>query len=337
MIENNRVIKVNRSYWEIVQNGSVVRGVINNSYKGQMMPAVGDFVVTEKIDEGRVLILDLKPRMNELVKDYDEKNLRFTKLVNSGRQVVAANINKIFIVTSLNKDFHMGKLERFLILSDIKKAERIVVLSKADVCDDVEKYLKELNQRFPKIKTIVTSGKTGEGLDLLLEEWKSGETAVFIGSSGVGKSTLVNTLIGQEITKTNDVRARDDRGRHTTSASTLFEVVGGRYIIDTPGVREVGLASVSDEELSEIFALIEDSAKECKKYKCTHTKEDGCAVKQAVAGGMIDKKILERYIKLNNAKLSRKKNASQKSLKDVSKAKLKRNYKRKKLSDEEYF
>ena len=253
MIQNNRVIKVNRDCWNISQNGKVVKGIINNSFRAKSMPAVGDFVVSEDIGDNKVLILDIAERKNELVKDYNGYNFKFSNMMNRGKQIVATNIDKIFIVTSLNNDFNIGKIERFVILADIKNVEKYIVLSKADICQNTEKYIDELKSRFPNIGVILTSGKTGEGLQNLLSVWKEGETAVFIGSSGVGKSTLVNMLMGEEIAKTNAIRERDDKGRHTTSASTLFET-NNRFIIDTPGVREVGLSSISQEELAEVFS-----------------------------------------------------------------------------------
>lgn len=336
MIQENRVIKVNRSYWEIFQNGKVVKGTINNSYKAKMMPAVGDFVVTEYVDDDKVLIVDIRKRKNELVKEYDENNLKFTKFVNNGKQVVAANIDKIFIVTSMNNDFNIGKMERFIILSDIPDVQRYIVLSKADVCENEIEYVDALTNKFPHVEIITTSAVTGQGLKELLGVWKKGETAVFIGSSGVGKSTLVNKLYGQEITKTNDVRKKDDKGRHTTSASTLFEVDGGRFIIDTPGVREVGLSNLTAEKIAEVFDEIENLSQKCKRYKCTHTKEDGCAVKDAVEKGIIDKKIVERYIKLKNAKnIKKQKGLENKSFKDKAKSRNKKYFKRNNEIDED--
>lgn len=337
MIQNNRIIKVNRSYWEIAYNGNIKKGIINNTYKANMMPAVGDFAITEKIDDEKVLIVDLVPRKNELIKDYDEKNFKFSKFINNGKQVVAANIDKIFVVTSLNKDFNMGKIERFLLLANLQNAETCLILSKVDICENKDEYLSQLKNRFPRLTVITTSGISGQGVDELLDVWKSGETAVFIGSSGVGKSTLVNKLYGEEIAKTGEIRARDDKGKHTTSASTLFEVVGGRFVIDTPGVREVGLSDVSEEKMSEVFAIIEQLAKQCKKYKCTHTKEDGCAVKIAVENGEIDKKILERYVKINRKKTATQKKQSDsvgKDFKAKAKIRAKKYYKRRNFDED---
>ena len=171
-------------------------------------------------------------------------------------------------------------------------------------------------------------------MDDLFSEWHEGQTAVFIGSSGVGKSSLVNFLHGEVVAKTNDVRGTDDKGRHTTSASTLREV-NNRYIIDTPGVREVGINSASKELIADVFAQIEELAKDCKRYKCTHTKEDGCAVRKAVDEGKLDKKIVERYIKINkSAQGLKRKKIENLTYKQKSKNSMKKFYKN---SNSKYF
>ena len=226
MIQKNRVIKVNRGYWEIFDGEKLVRGIINNSYLGKTMPVVGDFVKASKIDDTKVLILDVQERKNELVKEYDEKNLKITKSLNNGKQIVAANIDVVFIVSSLNNEFNIGKIERLLILANLKNAKRCLVLSKKDLCKDYETYVKEITERFPQLQVILTSIVTGEGKDEIFEYWKPRQTAIFIGSSGVGKSSLVNMLGGEQKAKTGEIRMRDDKGKHTTSASTLFDQMG---------------------------------------------------------------------------------------------------------------
>lgn len=301
MIQKNRVIKVNRGYWEIFDGEKLVRGIINNSYLGKTMPVVGDFVVTSKIDDTKVLILDVQERKNELVKEYDEKNLKITKSLNNGKQIVAANIDVVFIVSSLNNEFNIGKIERLLILADLKNAKRCLVLSKKDLCKDYETYVKEITERFPQLQVILTSIVTGEGKDEIFEYWKPRQTAIFIGSSGVGKSSLVNMLSGEQKAKTGEIRMRDDKGKHTTSASTLFEIYD-RFVIDTPGVREVSLTNVNGESLGDIFSKIEEIAEDCEYSSCTHTKEKGCAVRRAVREGKLDISEVERYLKLKNQK-----------------------------------
>ena len=211
----------------------------------------------------------------------------------NSEQVVASNIDTVFICMSLNSDFNLRRLERYLAIAWSSGALPIVTLTKADLCDDVAAKTAAAESVAIGAEILVTSSLADAGHEQILPYLKCGSTSAFIGSSGVGKSTLINRLAGTEFA-TNGLR-NDDKGRHTTTRRELITLTNGALVIDTPGMRELGLETA---DLSKSFADIDELSQQCRFRDCTHTHETGCAVQQAITDGILAADRLASYQKL---------------------------------------
>lgn len=251
-------------------------------------PAVGDFVMLDRDSDeaGHAIIQQILPRRSVF--------LRRAAGTAHEVQVVAANVDSVFICMSLNLDFNLRRLERYLAIAWDSGATPVIVLTKADLCPDIAGRLAEVRAVAPGVDILVTSSLSIDGYQAILPYITTGQTVAFIGSSGVGKSTLINRLIGQEAIPTRETR-RDDRGRHTTTHRELLLIPSGGAVIDTPGMRELGLESA---DLGKTFAEIDELAQGCRFADCSHQDEPGCAVRQAIAAGRLDQKRLESFQKL---------------------------------------
>lgn len=279
-------------YKVITEDGEIlseISGKLNYSSKyASDYPAVGDWVLVDRTDNstGNGIIHHILSR-----KSCFERKAAGDK---TESQIVAANIDIVFICMSLNNDFNIRRLERYVSIAWDSMAEPVIVLTKSDLCDDVYTKLVEVNSAAIGVDTIVTSSMTGNGYLSVKEYIKKGKTAAFIGSSGVGKSTLINKLLGKDIIRTNEVR-NDDKGRHTTTYRELFLIPDGGVVIDTPGMRELGVMGAN---LDKTFSDIEELAKMCKFSDCRHENEPQCAVRDAIEKGYLDRERLESYKKL---------------------------------------
>jgi ribosome biogenesis GTPase len=211
-------------------------------------------------------------------------------------QVVAANVDVVFLVSGLDGDFNVRRLERYLTLAYESGAAPVIVLTKTDVCDDVVAAVAEAETVSFGVPVHAVSNVTGEGLDELRPYFEGNRTVAALGSSGVGKSTLVNALAGEELTATGDLRA-DGKGRHTTRARELVEMPGGGLFLDTPGMRELRLWE-ADEGLEAAFADVVAIERQCRFNDCSHEVEPGCAVRAALESGVLDSERFESYRKL---------------------------------------
>ncbi|MEZ4313597.1 MAG: ribosome small subunit-dependent GTPase A [Polyangiaceae bacterium] len=264
------------------------------------LPAVGDWVAV-RADQGapRVPIFAVLPRRTALTRKAAGQATE--------PQVVAANVDTTFLVTGLDLDFNVRRIERAVLLARESGAEPVLILSKADLCEDLPARLKAAEQAAPGITILPLSAKKHTGLEALSPWLRPGHTIVLFGSSGAGKSTLVNALLGEERQLTREVRDHDHRGRHTTTRRELVVLPTGALLIDTPGVRELGLFG-GEEALGEAFSDIESLTTSCAFGDCTHRNEPRCAVRKAIETGALDPARLQSYLKLREevAQSSRK-------------------------------
>lgn len=211
-------------------------------------------------------------------------------------QIMAANIDLMFIVMSLNQDFNINKVARFYILAQTNEIIPVVVLTKADLCENIAQYKGQIEKKFKGIDVIVSGIENEEGIEQIKKKLIPGVVSVFVGASGAGKSTLVNRLLDKEVAKTGKVRATDNKGRHTTTNRQMYEMKNKSYIIDTPGIREIGLwINNADFLLEEDISKLE---KRCKFRNCTHESEPGCAIIEAMEDGIISVSQYKAYMKL---------------------------------------
>lgn len=253
-------------------------------------PAVGDWVAVAVPPQGGAgAIHAVLPRVSA-----------FTRKVAGHQheeQIVAANIDVAFLVTSLNTELNPRRLERYLTLAWKSGARPVVVLTKADLAEDPATLLREVEAVAVGVSVLLTSAKTGLGIEGLRGLLADHKTGTVLGSSGVGKSTLMNALVGWERQDTGAIREADDRGRHTTTRRELVQMPGGGLLIDTPGMRELQLSEAGDGLLA-AFDDIEELAKGCVFRDCGHGPEPDCAVREAVAGGKLSAERLESFHKL---------------------------------------
>jgi len=251
-------------------------------------PSVGDWVVAAPKGGGTATIHGLMPRRSAIVRRAPSDH-------STGAQVLAANVDVVFIVTSLNAELNLRRLERYLAVAWESGARPVVVLSKADLDDDVAGHRVAAEAVAPGVEVIAASAVSGEGIEAVRAHLAPGRTVAFIGSSGVGKSTLVNALAGRELLTTAGIREDDARGRHTTTRRQLVPLAEG-LVIDTPGMRELGL--LDGDGLASAFDDVERSAAGCRFSDCRHETEPGCAVRAALASGALDAGRFHAYRKL---------------------------------------
>jgi ribosome biogenesis GTPase / thiamine phosphate phosphatase len=264
-------------------------------------PAVGDWVTltndpaATRTDEPAVITAVL-PRRSAFVRSAADASRRSTGHL-ADEQVLAANVDVAFLVAGLDHDFNLRRLERYLAVAWSSGVRPVVVLNKADVAVDLDHRLLEVESIAPAVPIVVLSALTGDHVADLAPFLQPGHTAVVLGSSGVGKSTLLNTLLGEQRQATAAVRDDDSRGRHTTTHRELFELPGGAQLIDTPGIRSLEVAG-ADQGVDVAFDDIADLASACRFSDCRHAGEPGCAVRAAVDDGRLSNDRLASHRKL---------------------------------------
>jgi ribosome biogenesis GTPase / thiamine phosphate phosphatase len=258
--------------------------------QSQDFPAVGDWVVaTLRPAEQKATIHQVLPRKSKFSrKTADSK---------TDEQVIAANVDTAFLVSGLDHDFNPRRIERYLILAWESGANPVIILNKADVCADIEACLIEVEAIAPGVPTLVLSAMNQDGFAALFPYLQPGKTVALIGSSGVGKSTLTNQLLGATLQSVQAVRQSDSRGRHTTTHRQLLHLSSGGLIIDTPGMRELQLWA-GEDSLQSTFTEIATLAEHCRFRDCQHQREPGCAVREALETGRLTESRLGNYRKL---------------------------------------
>lgn len=289
-----RVTEQHRELYQVVsEQGEIsanVSGKLAYHADGQLsFPAVGDWVMIDRMDDkgGNAIIHHILQRKSVLARQA-------AGTANTS-QAIATNIDTIFICMSLNADFNLRRVERYLAMAWESMATPVIVLTKSDLCDDLEQKQTDIASVSIGVDVIVCSSENGDGYDMITSYIEEGKTIAFVGSSGVGKSTLINRLMGQEVLETKTIRADDAKGRHTTTHRQLLLLPKGGVVIDTPGMREL---QIYTGNLSKTFEDVEEIAVGCKFSNCTHTSEPGCAIREAIEGGTLSEKRFESYEKL---------------------------------------
>ena len=308
-----RVTAVHKERYEIVCEHGITHGRLKTKeyfVDTQDFPTAGDFVMVNYIENGDSQIIATLPRRTCFSRREPGPVPR--------DQAVAANFDCVFIMQSLNMDFNPKRLERYLTLAWQSGATPVILLTKADLVDDYWDCLTQVERVAAGVNIHVVSTHTGYGLQRLNAYLQPGKTVVFLGSSGVGKSSLVNALAGEEIMAVNSIREDDSKGRHTTTHRQLIRLKSGVMIIDTPGMRELGMWDVS-EGLEDAFSDVESHLGKCRFSDCRHETEPGCAIKGAIAAGELDITRWESYQKLkeeavDKAEMLRRKNEWHKSI-----------------------
>lgn len=264
-----------------------VSGKLKFTVAAHELPKVGDWVLMQSYGEARAVVQRVLMRKSEIG--------RKASGAKAGKQILAANVDIAFIVQALDGDFNIARLERYIVQLRQAAIEPIFIFNKVDLAVDLAAQIQQIEQL--EVPYIVTSAKSGKGIQQLRDKILPQQTAVFLGSSGVGKSTLTNLLLGEERQKTGEQRQSDARGRHTTSYRELFTLPSGGLVIDTPGIRELQLWGEEDLLLRS-FQDIAELASKCEFRNCSHTSERHCAVQAAVHSGALPAARLESYQKM---------------------------------------
>ena len=307
-----RVSEQHRNIYKVISEQGELSATISGKFAFEAQsqldyPAVGDWVMIDRADD---------EAGNAIIHSVLQRKSLFTRQAagtSNDLQVIASNIDIVFICMSLNADFNLRRVERYLAIAWDSMATPVIVLTKSDLCSDLEEKLFELSSVSIGVEVVVTSAEDAlnsahesdhsynehsgqesgyEGVEKYIKE---GCTIVFIGSSGVGKSTLINRLFGEEVLKTNEIRGDDDKGRHTTTHRQLLLLPNGGVVIDTPGMREI---QIGVGDLSKTFEDIEELIDACKYSDCSHGNEPGCKVQEAISNGDLSQERFDSYQKL---------------------------------------
>ena len=287
-----RVVVQHRGQYDLVTSEGEAKATISGRFAHEAgeggYPVTGDWVAVS-LDAGAATIHAVLPRRTAFIR----------KAAGQGQipQIVAANVDVAVLAAALTPDFNPRRLERYLAIAWQSGARPLVVLTKADLCEDVDAAVDATRALAAGVDVLAISSTTGEGLADLAGRLLPGETAVLVGSSGAGKSTLVNALAGEARMAVGEVREDDGRGRHTTSHRELILLPSGALILDTPGMRELGLMD-ADEGITATFDDIDSLAEQCRFHDCGHTNEPGCAVQAALEAGALDPHRWRNYQKL---------------------------------------
>ncbi|MDB5085745.1 MAG: GTPase RsgA [Bacilli bacterium] len=290
-----RVVAEHKQLYKVITQNGELQGEISGRLRFQALgrgdfPAVGDWVVLqERTGEQRATIHAVLPRKS-----------KFSRKEAGGaveEQLVAANIDTVFLVNALVHDFNLRRIERYLALAWESGADPVLVLTKADLCEDISDKIEQLKSIALGVPMHVVSTVTREGLDSLATYLQKGQTIALLGSSGVGKSSLINCLAGDELQRVHEVRTSDGRGQHTTTHREMIQLPSGGIMMDTPGMRELQLWEAV-EGIETTFEDIGQLAVSCYFSNCKHQNEPGCAILLAIDNGLLNRERYDNYLKL---------------------------------------
>lgn len=289
-------------------------------------PAVGDWVSISEYDDNKVLIHAILPRKTIIERQAVGKQ--------GEKQIIATNIDYAFIVQAVDRDFNINRIERFLTICNTSNVKPIIILNKIDLINNtvLTHLMSKVLERVKQVPVIAISNKLQKGIESVKEHIVKGKTYCLLGSSGVGKSSLLNILSGKQLMKTNTISTSTNKGRHVTTHRELIVLENGGIIIDNPGIREVGISD-SAEGLEKTFEKIVELSKSCKFKDCTHTIEIGCSVVSAVESKKIDKLFYENYLKMNREKEHFESTVAEKRKKDKDFGKMVKQFKNLKNSN----
>jgi ribosome biogenesis GTPase len=298
-----RVTEVHRNELRVVGDG------IDAAIPPDPGVTVGDWILFDPANPKASRVLERKSLIKRRSPGSDRRE-----------QLIAANIDTIFIVSSCNQDFNVARLERYVVLAFEAKIQPVILLTKTDLSDDIKQYVADARSISDQVPVVTVDARGDEPRAKLAEWCGPGQTVAFLGSSGVGKSTLTNALAGDQVVETGAIRDDDAKGRHTTTRRQLYVVPGGCVVLDTPGVRELQLTDVASG-IDDLFADLRDLTTQCRFRNCQHRVEPGCAVLAAIKSGAIDPVRYERWRKLLDEEATNSAHLAERKPKDKSQSK----------------
>jgi len=307
-------------------DGEIIGTLRFSAHSRTNFPAVGDWVAISEYDDNKVLIHSVFPRKTIIERQAIGKQ--------GEKQIIATNIDYAFIVQAVDRDFNINRIERYLTICNTSNVKPIIILNKIDLINDTEltKFITTIQERIKQVPVIAISNESQKGIERLRKSIVKGKTYCLLGSSGVGKSTLLNNLSGKKMMKTNTISISTNKGRHVTSHRELLVLENAGILIDNPGMREVGIAD-STNGLEITFETMLRLSKDCKFKDCTHTTEIDCAVIAAIESGEIDKSSYENYLKMDREKEHFESTVAERRKKDKDFGKMLKNYKKGKKSN----
>lgn len=291
-----RATKAQKDLWTIRNDDTDFRASLSGQLrKTHQYPVIGDWVFAVPDEYGSFIIREIEKRKSVFTRPNRGGHAGgYVKTMTE--EIIEVNFDYVFIVSSLNRNFNAGRAARYASVTSKGGGISVAILTKADLCEDIGKYVDAIRSINDKMDIIPVSSLTGTGLDRIKQYMKPGVTIVLLGSSGVGKSILINTLAGQNVMRVSTIREGDDKGRHITTHRKLIEI-NGVSIIDTPGMRELGLCDVN-EGIEETFPDIAEIQRQCRFNDCRHDSEPGCAVQNAHANGILSKERWDMYYRM---------------------------------------
>lgn len=296
-----RVISEHKGLYEILNEN----GRFSAKITGKQMlkassredyPAVGDWVLINEINQGQAVIQGILPRKTIIKRSYGDKNRMGSK---TNIQIIGTNIDVAFVVESVDRDYNLNRFERYFAINKEQGIKSVIILNKVDLIskENLDLMISQIKKRFSDVDIILTSTANNQGLEELKLYIEKRKTYCFLGSSGVGKSSLINKLIEEDVIKTGEISEYTGRGKHTTTSREMYFLKNKGMVIDNPGIREVGMTDTNNG-LDDVFNEIAELEKYCKYKDCSHTNEPGCAVLKAIKEGCLNRDKYDNYINL---------------------------------------